>query len=144
TISDPREAFARAPRFSRAASVQVGWPEAAYRGRAFGTRDVVLVFSHDSRLDVPALQGALATDAGYIGALGSRRTTEERNERLRAGGAPDEQTARVHAPGGLDIGGRTAEERAVSILGEIIAPRANRPAVPLRRTSGHIQPREAS
>jgi xanthine dehydrogenase accessory factor len=139
TISDPRADFARAPRFARAAEVLVGWPQAAYAGRAFGPRDAILVFSHDPRLDVPALLGALASDAGYIGALGSRRTTAERSERLRAAGASERQIARIHAPCGLDIGGRTPEETAISILAEIVAVRSARPAAPLRETGGPIQ-----
>lgn len=142
TISDPREAFARAPRFSRAADVHVGWPDGALRGQSFGPRDAILVFSHDPRLDVPALLGALATDAGYVGALGSRRTTDERNERLRAAGASEDAIARIHAPCGLDIGGRTPEETAISILAEIVAVRAGRPSRPLRETAGPIQPRD--
>lgn len=142
TISDPRAQFVDAPRFARAAAVHVGWPEAALAGRRFGPRDAILVFSHDARLDVPALRGALATGAGYIGALGSRRTTAERAERLRAAGASEREIARIHAPCGLDIGGRTPEETAISILAEIVAVRAGRPSAPLRDTDGPIQPRE--
>lgn len=141
TICDPRERFVRAPRFARAAEVVVGWPSAALEGRRLGPRDAVLVFSHDPRLDVPALLGALATGAGYVGALGSRRTTADRNERLRHAGADAAQLARVHAPCGLDIGGRTPEETAISILAEIVAVRARRSAAPLRETEGQIQPR---
>jgi xanthine dehydrogenase accessory factor len=143
TISDPRRQFVAAPRFARAAAVHVGWPEAALAGCGFGPRDAILVFSHDPRLDVPALVGALATEAGYIGALGSRRTTAERNERLRAVGVGDDGIARLHAPCGLDIGGRTPEETAISILAEIVATRAHRPSAPLRETDGPIQPRDA-
>ena len=88
------------------------------------TRDVVLVFTHDPKFDEPALLAALATGAGYIGALGSRRTTRDREARLRAAGATDEQLARIHAPCGLDIGSRTAEETAISVIAEIIAVRA--------------------
>nr|WP_246344817.1 XdhC/CoxI family protein [Conexibacter arvalis] len=141
TISDPRARFAAAPRFSRHAEVHVGWPDEAFAGRPLGPRDAVLVFSHDPRLDVPALRGALATDAGYIGALGSRRTTVEREERLRAAGVGDAQLARIHAPAGLDIGGGTPEETAVSILAEAIAVRSGRAGGPLRRAAGHIRPR---
>jgi len=101
----------------------------------------VLVFSHDARLDVPALRLALATEAGYVGALGSRRTTAEREQRLREAGVGEEQLARIHAPAGLDIGGATSEETAVSILAEAIAVRSARPGAPLRRTAGTIRPR---
>lgn len=142
TISDPRQQFVSAPRFARAAAVHVGWPDAALAGQTFGPRDAILVFSHDPRLDVPALQGALATGAGYIGALGSRRTTAERNERMREAGVGEQEIARIHAPCGLDIGGRTPEETAISILAEIVATRAQRPSAPLRDTDGPIQPRE--
>jgi xanthine dehydrogenase accessory factor len=141
TISDPRARFAAAPRFARAAEVHVGWPEAAFAGRVLGPRDAVLVFSHDPRLDVPALRLALATGAGYVGALGSRRTTAERERRLREAGVGEAEIARIHAPAGLDIGGATPEETAVSILAEAIAVRAARPAAPLRRTTGTIRPR---
>jgi len=139
TIGDPRAAFAEAPRFARAAEVVVGWPDAIFAGRTLGARDVVVVFSHDPRLDVPALQAALATGAGYVGALGSRRTTAERVERLRAAGVSDDEIARIHAPCGLDIGGGTPEETAISILAEIVAVRSARPAAPLRDTAGPIQ-----
>lgn len=139
TIGDPRAAFANAPRFARAAQVVVGWPDALFCGRTLGPRDVVVVFSHDPRLDVPALRAALATGAGYVGALGSRRTTAERTERLRAAGVSESEIARIHAPCGLDIGGGTPEETAISILAEIVAVRSARPAAPLRDTAGPIQ-----
>lgn len=143
TISDPRAAFARSPRFSRAAEVVVGWPEQTLDARELGPRDVVLVFSHDPKLDVPALTAALRTEAGYIGALGSRHTTADRNRRLRETGVTDEQLARVFAPCGLDIGSATAEETAVAILAEIVAHRAGRGGRPLRETDDSIRPREA-
>jgi xanthine dehydrogenase accessory factor len=140
TISDPRERFVKAPRFARADEVHVGWPDDAFAGRRLGPRDAVIVFSHDRRLDVPALKGALATRAGYIGALGSRRTTAERNERLREAGVSEEEIARVYAPCGLDIGGGTPGETAVSILAEIVSSRSQRRPASLRETHGAIQP----
>jgi xanthine dehydrogenase accessory factor len=94
------------------------------------------------KFDEPALLAALRTNAGYIGALGSRQTTTDRERRLRRAGATDDDIARIHAPCGLDIGSRTAEETAVSVLAEIIASRANRGAAPLRRTTGPIHDRE--
>lgn len=142
TIGDARERFASAPRFSRAAEVAVEWPQDVLARRALGPRDVVLVFTHDPKFDEPALRGALASGAGFIGALGSRGTTEDRNRRLREAGVGDAELARIHAPCGLDIGGRTPEETAVSVLAEIVASRAGRPGGPLRATSGTIQPRE--
>jgi xanthine dehydrogenase accessory factor len=143
TISDPRQQFVSAPRFARAAAVHVGWPDAALDGRSFGPRDAILVFSHDPRLDVPALQAALATGAGYVGALGSRNTTDDRNARLREAGVDDEGIARVFAPCGLDIGASTVEETAVAVLAEIIAHRAGREGGPLREASGPIRRRRA-
>lgn len=142
TIGDARERFAGAPRFRRAAEVVVAWPDDLLARRTLGPRDVVLVFTHDPKFDEPALRAALAGGAGYIGALGSRRTTADRNRRLRAAGVTDEQLARIHAPCGLDIGGRTPEETAISVLGEIVAARAGRPGGSLAATSGTIQPRE--
>jgi xanthine dehydrogenase accessory factor len=142
TISDPREPFVRSPRFEEAGEVLVGWPEDAFAGCELGPRDAVLVFSHDPKLDQPALRGALATEAGYIGALGSRQTTADRNRRLREDGVSEPQLARVHAPCGLDIGAGTPEEVAISVLAEIVAARAGRPGSPLRNGSEAIHPRE--
>ncbi|MDQ6746317.1 MAG: XdhC family protein [Actinomycetota bacterium] len=138
TICDARARFARSARFSSAAHVAVGWPQEVMGGVELGPRDAVLVFTHDPKFDEPALLAALGSGAGYIGALGSRRTAADREARLRRAGATDADIARIHAPCGLDIGSRTAEETAVSVLAEIIACRANRVAVPLRQTSGPI------
>jgi xanthine dehydrogenase accessory factor len=139
TICDPRSAFLDSPRFSAAAQTLRAWPQEALRDRALGPRDAVLVFSHDARLDVPALQAALATEAGYIGALGSRRTTADRERRLREGGATDAQLERIFAPCGLDIGSSTPEETALAILAEIVAHRAGRDGHPLRGGVGPIR-----
>src|SRR3954471_19289924 len=86
TIVDAREAFAQSPRFSAHADVVVSWPREYLDGQDLGPRDAVLVFTHDSKFDEPALLAALETRAGYIGALGSRRTHTDREERLRAAG----------------------------------------------------------
>jgi xanthine dehydrogenase accessory factor len=142
TICDARDRFIRSPRFSSVANVELGWPQDVLRDVELGPRDAVLVFTHDSKFDEPALLSALQTNAGYIGALGSRQTTSDRERRLRRGGATDEDIARIHAPCGLDIGSRTAEETAVSVLAEIIADRARRGAEPLRQTSGPIHGRD--
>ena len=139
TIADPRRAFLASKRFSNFAEAEVGWPDKVLDGVELGPRDVVLVFTHDPKLDVPAVQAALATGAGYIGALGSRRTTDDRNRRLRDIGVTDEEIERIHAPCGLDIGASTVEETAVSVLAEIIAVRAGRPGAPLRETEGSIR-----
>ncbi len=142
TICDARDRFARSSRFSSAATVKIGWPQDVMRDLELGPRDAVLVFTHDSKFDEPAVIAALATGAGYIGALGSRHTTADRERRLREAGVGDADLARIHAPCGLDIGSRTAEETAVSVLAEIIAARAQRAGSPLRQTRGPIHGRD--
>jgi xanthine dehydrogenase accessory factor len=142
TIADARDRFARSPRFTAVADVRIGWPQDVMAGLELGPRDAVLVFTHDSKFDEPALVAALRSGAGYIGALGSRKTTADREERLLEAGVSRADLARIHAPCGLDIGSRTAEETAVSVLAEIIADRAQRAARPLRTTSGPIHGRD--
>jgi xanthine dehydrogenase accessory factor len=107
-------------------------------GDQLGPRDAVCVLTHDPKFDVPAIVSALRTDVGYLGAMGSRRTTAERDERLRAEGVTDDELARIMAPIGLDLGARTPEETAVSIVAEIIAARTGRAAPSLRDTAGPI------
>ncbi|MBW3668950.1 MAG: XdhC/CoxI family protein [Actinobacteria bacterium] len=140
TVCDARAVFATAARFPMADEVRVAWPDAylAEVGPTLGRRDAVCVLTHDHKFDVPALVAALATDAGYIGAMGSRRTHADRVARLREAGVDDEGLARIMAPIGLDIGARTPEETAVSICGEIIALRTGRHPPSLRETSGPI------
>ena len=144
TICDAREPFVSSPRFSRSAEVVVDWPDRYMEGRELGPRDVVLVFTHDPKFDQPALLAALDSGAGYVGALGSRRTHRKRVERLREAGLDDEQLATIHAPCGLDLGARTPSETAVSILAEVIAVRAERSGESLRETSGPIHGAAAS
>jgi xanthine dehydrogenase accessory factor len=98
----------------------------------------VCVLTHDPKFDVPAVIGALQTRAGYIGAMGSRRTTEDRNARLLAEGVGEADLRRVMAPIGIDIGARTPEETAVSICAEIIGLHTGRVVASLRDTSGDI------
>jgi xanthine dehydrogenase accessory factor len=139
TIADPRRAFLESPRFSSSAETVAGWPQEVLAGTTLGPRDAVLVFTHDPKLDVPAVQAALGTGAGYVGALGSRRTTDDRHERLREAGVGDAELARLYAPCGLDIGSSTVEETAVAILAEIIALRTGREGRSLRRGAGPIR-----
>ncbi|MDH4075823.1 MAG: XdhC/CoxI family protein [Acidimicrobiia bacterium] len=140
TVCDARPVFATTQRFPYADEVVVDWPHRLLEkvGPRLGARDAICVLTHDPKFDVPAVIGALKTGAGYIGAMGSRRTTEDRNERLRAEGVTDTELARVQAPIGLDIGARTPEETAISICAEIIALRSGRMAPSLRDTSGAI------
>jgi xanthine dehydrogenase accessory factor len=142
TICDARAPFAQSSRFSGVADVVVDWPDRHMAGRDLGTRDVVLVFTHDPKFDEPALLAALRSGAGYIGALGSRRTHRERVARLREAGVSEADLARISAPCGLDIGARTPAETAVSIFAEIIALRTGRDGRRLAETSGSIHPRE--
>lgn len=141
TVCDAREVFATRRRFPMADEVVVSWPGGLFerRGSTLGSRDAVCILTHDPKFDVPAIAGALASEVGYIGVMGSRRTHATRLERLAEVGIdqPD-QLARLHAPIGLDLGGRTPEETAVSICAEIIAARTGRAASSLRRGDGPI------
>lgn len=139
TIADPRKAFLSSARFSASARTMAVWPQEAVEMLSPAARDAVLVFSHDPKFDVPALIAAFGTEAGYIGALGSRKTTSEREERLRESGATDADLARLHAPAGLDIGAATVEETAIAVLAEITANRAGRSGVSLRDSDGSIR-----
>jgi xanthine dehydrogenase accessory factor len=141
TVCDAREVFATRKRFPMADEIVVDWPNRIFeaRGGALGPRDVVCILTHDPKFDVPAVQGALASRAGYIGVMGSRRTHAHRLERLAEAGVTDPTAlARLMSPVGLDIGARSPEETAVSICAEIIARRTGRPAPSLRDTQGPI------
>jgi xanthine dehydrogenase accessory factor len=141
TIVDARQTFAASPRFSAHAEVVVSWPDAYLAGQELGPRDAVLVFTHDAKFDEPALLGAVGTHAGYIGALGSRRTHDDRTERLREAGASEEDLRRISSPCGLDVGARTPSETAIAVLGEILALRAGRGGGRLAQASGPIHSR---
>jgi xanthine dehydrogenase accessory factor len=141
TVCDAREVFATRARFPQADEVVVDWPDRLLRrlGGGLTARDAVCVLTHDAKFDVPALVAALATDVGYIGAMGSRRTHAERIARLEEAGVDAASLFRIRAPIGLDIGARTPEETAVSICSEIIAQRTGRhDARPLSDTEGPI------
>ena len=107
--------------------VVVDWPHrylgAELEGGRIDRRTELAVLTHDPKFDVPLLEEALKTDAAYIGAMGSRRTHEDRLARLRDEGVSEEALSRLASPIGLDIGARTPEETAVSICAEIIAHR---------------------
>jgi len=126
TVCDARPIFATSERFPMADEVVVDWPDRhlVKVGQTLGPRDAICVLTHDPKFDVPAIVAALATDAGYVGAMGSRRTTGERAQRLREAGVDESAMARIMAPIGLDIGARTPEETAVSICAEIVALRS--------------------
>lgn len=140
TVCDARPVFATTQRFPYADEVVVDWPHRLLEkvGPDLGERDAICVLTHDPKFDVPAVTSALKTNAGYLGAMGSRRTTEDRNRRLRDEGIAQEDLDTVFAPIGLDLGARTPEETAISICAEIIALRSGRQAPSLRSTSGDI------
>ncbi len=147
TVCDARAVFASPRRFPGADEVVVDWPDRLLDrvGATLGPRDAVCVLTHDHRFDVPAVLGALRTDVGYIGAMGSRRTTAARRERLVAAGVEAQDLARLRAPIGLDLGARTPEETAIAICAEIIALRCGHGARPLSDGTAaiHGDPTEA-
>jgi xanthine dehydrogenase accessory factor len=120
TVCDARAKFVTKARFPAADELVVDWPDRFLEQAPVDRRTAICLLTHDYKFDVPALKLALATNAGYIGAMGSRRTTEERAELLRAQGVSDEELARVHAPIGLRIGARSPQEVAVAIAAQLI------------------------
>ena len=140
TVCDAREVFATTRRFPLADEVEVDWPNRLLDrvGKSLGVRDAVCVLTHDDKFDVPAIVSALETEVGYIGVMGSRRTHEHRLNRLREAGVDEAGLVRLRSPLGLDLGARTPEETAVSIVSEIIALRTGRPARALSDTDGAI------
>jgi xanthine dehydrogenase accessory factor len=142
TVCDARATFATPKRFPDADEVIVEWPhrflERAHTAGELDERTVVCVLTHDPKFDVPLLELALRLPLAYVGAMGSRRTNEDRVQRLRELGLADDELARLHAPIGLDVGARTPEETAVSIAAEIVATRWGGSGSQLRTTSGPI------
>jgi xanthine dehydrogenase accessory factor len=123
TVVDARAKFATKERFPEADELIVGWPDEAMARLTIDNASYVVILTHDPKFDLPALRSVLTKDAGYIGAIGSRKTNQNRFDALRAEGITEVQLARVHGPIGLDLGGRGAEETALGILAEITAVR---------------------
>jgi xanthine dehydrogenase accessory factor len=145
TVCDARPVFATRDRFPTADEVVIAWPDEFLKTAEVDRRTVICVLTHDPKFDVPVLVEALKTEAGYIGAMGSRRTHSNRTARLKEAGVSDEQLARISSPVGLDIGARTPEETAVAIAGEIVALRTGHSGGRLAERSGRIhaaEPRE--
>jgi xanthine dehydrogenase accessory factor len=123
TVIDARKKFVTKERFPEADELIVAWPDEAMKKVRIDNSTYVVILTHDPKFDLPALRSVLKEDAGYIGAIGSRKTNQNRFDALRAEGFTEEQLARVHGPIGLDLGGRGAEETALGILAEITAVR---------------------
>ncbi|WP_432523498.1 XdhC family protein [Kineococcus sp. SYSU DK006] len=138
TVCDARPVFATPRRFPDADEVVVEWPHRYLARTEVDERTVLCVLTHDPKFDVPLLELALRGPAAYVGAMGSRRTHEDRLARLREAGLGEEQLARLSSPIGLDLGARTPEETTVSIAAEITAARWGGSGKPLRRTAGRI------
>jgi xanthine dehydrogenase accessory factor len=138
TVCDARPVFATRDRFPSADEIVVAWPDEFLKTAPVDTRTVICVLTHDPKFDVPVLKEALKTPAGYIGAMGSRRTHNNRTARLKEEGVTDEELARISSPVGLDIGARTPEETAVAIAGEIVALRTGHSGGRLSERSGPI------
>jgi xanthine dehydrogenase accessory factor len=127
-VVDPREAFASAERFPDVDRIVSAWPDRALEQIGIDAATAVAVLTHDPKLDDPALEAALRSPAFYVGALGSRRTQEKRRQRLLEAGLGEAMLARLHAPIGLPIGGRSPGEIALSIMAQIVAARNDRAA----------------
>ena len=143
TVCDARPIFATRTRFPEADEVVVSWPHtylaAEHEAGRLDGRTVICVLTHDPKFDVPLLEIALRLDeVAYVGAMGSRRTHDDRVARLREAGLTDEEMGRLSSPIGLDLGARTPEETAVSVAAEIIARRWGGSGRPLLGESGRI------
>ncbi|MET9785011.1 XdhC/CoxI family protein [Streptomyces canus] len=123
TVCDARPVFATEARFPEADEIVVEWPHRYLERTDVDARTVLCVLTHDAKFDVPLLQLALRLPVAYVGAMGSRRTHLDRNERLREVGVTELELARLRSPIGLDLGARTPEETALSIAAEIVASR---------------------
>ena len=132
TVIDARAKFATRERFPEADELIVAWPDEALGKLAIDNSTYVVILTHDPKFDLPALRSVLKKDAGYIGAIGSRKTNQNRFDALRKEGFTEAELARVHGPIGLDLGSRGAEETALGILAEITAVRFGGSGVSMR------------
>jgi xanthine dehydrogenase accessory factor len=137
-VADTRSKFATPERMRNADEVVVAWPEETLAQVQPDFHTAVVCLSHDDKFDLPMLRGALASEAFYVGAIGSRRTQAKRREQLLASGVAEEDLDRIYGPAGLDIGAETPAETALAILAEILAVRAGRDGGSLREKSGRI------
>ncbi|MFI5983941.1 XdhC family protein [Streptomyces sp. NPDC051555] len=123
TVCDARPVFATKNRFPDADEIVVDWPHRYLAATSVDARTVLCVLTHDAKFDVPLLELALKLPVAYVGAMGSRRTHEDRNARLREVGVTELELARLRSPIGLDLGARSPQETALSIAAEIVASR---------------------
>lgn len=123
TVIDARAKFATKERFPEADEIVVAWPDEAMAKIDVDASTYVVILTHDPKFDIPALRSVLRRDAGYIGAIGSRKTNQKRFDALRKEGFSDDDLTEVHGPIGLDLGSRGAEETALGILAEVTAVR---------------------
>lgn len=137
-VADARGKFATRERIPSADELIVAWPEEAIAQIAPDHATAIIVLTHDDKFDVPALKAALATEAFYVGALGSRRNQERRRERLLEAGLAEEDIDRIAGPCGLDIGAESQPETALSILAEIVAVRHGRQGGRLKESRQRI------
>ncbi|TFD56968.1 XdhC/CoxI family protein [Cryobacterium sp. Hh7] len=138
TLCDARAVFATKRRFPDADDVVVQWPHQFLAGAVIDERTVICVLTHDPKFDLPLLTAALKTSAAYVGAMGSRRTHDDRLAQLRDAGLSPSDLQRLSSPIGLDLGARTPEETAVSIAAEIIATQCGGSGQRLRSLSASI------
>ncbi|MFF9101152.1 XdhC family protein [Streptomyces rubrogriseus] len=143
TVCDARPVFATPARFPEADEVVVDWPHRYLRDTPTDGRTVLCVLTHDAKFDVPLLAEALRMPVAFVGAMGSRRTHEDRDRRLRQAGLSGDELSRLRSPIGLDLGARTPEETALSIAAEIVAARRGGTGVPLTGGAAPIH-REAA
>jgi xanthine dehydrogenase accessory factor len=137
-VVDPRAKFANRERFPEADEVLLEWPDEALAHLEVDRATYLVLLTHDPKIDEPTLASALKTEAAYVGAIGSRRTHAERFERMARWGVSPEQLESVYAPIGLDLGGRTPEETALSIIAEVVAVKNGRSGLSLRDAGGPI------
>jgi xanthine dehydrogenase accessory factor len=133
-VVDPRAKFANRERFPEADEVLLEWPDEAFGHLEVDDTTYVVLLTHDPKIDEPTLVAALKTEAAYIGAIGSRGTHAARFERMQKWGVTPEELRRVYAPIGLDLGGRTPEETALSVIAEVVAVKNGRSGASLRET----------
>ena len=137
-VADARARFATSERLPSAAEIVVAWPEEALAQVRPDHATAVVVLTHDDKFDIPMISGALATDAFYVGALGSRRNQERRRKSLLEAGVDEAALERVYGPCGLDVGAQTPAQTALSILAEVMAVRAGREGGHLREATTRI------